>query len=415
LQARTNLTGRCKFLRNKCGKDTKTEPGIHECGEPFVLPFNSPLPSSSPLLPQFVIPPSSPSFPPARHSGVGFIDFRISVFGAAYPLPPTPHKSLPPSNSSFWSRFHRLQNLRIGPVWPICRQTPSPQIRPPHQFAIPPTSSPFLPRIRHSSPPVRHPPSSSSFWSRLHRLQNLRIGPVWPICRQTPSPQIRPPHQFAIPPPVRHSSLKFAIPPSSSPFPPPARHSGVGFIDFRISVLVLSGPFAAQLPTHKSVLPTSSPFLPPVRHSSPPARHSGVGFIDFRISVLVLLTHCLPSRTYSPLPSSSSFWSRFIDFRISVFGPAYAFSVQFKYPDPNLAWEVNSELVSLLTGENLRSAEESKMRGHPQPPETLAVLNAPSLPARPDGLSRSEQYAIGLLGGLGCAAGRQREPSTADS
>jgi hypothetical protein len=69
----------------------------------------------------------------------------------------------------------------------------------------------------------------------------------------------------------------------------------------------------------------------------------------------------------------------------------------------------------LLTGENLRSAEESKMRGHPQPPETLAVLNAPSLPARPDGLSRSEQYAIGLLGGLGCGAGRQREPSTADS
>ncbi len=70
-----------------------------------------------------------------------------------------------------------------------------------------------------------------------------------------------------------------------------------------------------------------------------------------------------------------------------------AFIVQFDYPDPHLAQQVNEELVSLLMSANLAHAPAD-------PHFTFRVMDAPELPQKPTGLNRIEMGAIGLLIGL---------------
>ena len=70
-----------------------------------------------------------------------------------------------------------------------------------------------------------------------------------------------------------------------------------------------------------------------------------------------------------------------------------AFIVQFDYPDPHLAQQVNGELVSLFMSANLAYSQ-----AHPH--LTFRVMDAPELPQKPTGLNRIEMGAIGLLIGL---------------
>jgi hypothetical protein len=77
-----------------------------------------------------------------------------------------------------------------------------------------------------------------------------------------------------------------------------------------------------------------------------------------------------------------------------------AFAVQFEYADPHVAQQVDAGLLSLLTITNLRLRENSAAASRPQPPETVSVINAPTLPERPNGWSWSERSAGGLLAGL---------------
>jgi uncharacterized protein involved in exopolysaccharide biosynthesis len=70
-----------------------------------------------------------------------------------------------------------------------------------------------------------------------------------------------------------------------------------------------------------------------------------------------------------------------------------AFIIQFDYPDPHLAQQVNGELVSLLMSANLANAQS-----HPH--LVFRAMDEPELPQRPAGLNRIEVGAIGLLIGL---------------
>jgi hypothetical protein len=78
----------------------------------------------------------------------------------------------------------------------------------------------------------------------------------------------------------------------------------------------------------------------------------------------------------------------------------YAFAIQFVYPDPHIAQQVDCELVSALTKANLRTHEIAAAMGHPLPPEVTAVMDAATLPQKPDGLSWNERYGVGALAGL---------------
>jgi hypothetical protein len=79
------------------------------------------------------------------------------------------------------------------------------------------------------------------------------------------------------------------------------------------------------------------------------------------------------------------------------------FDIEFQYADPPVAQRVDSELVGAIVVYNLLNAE-----AHPGMRETFRVTNPPNLPQRPDGLSRIQFAALGLLvglaGGLGAAA-----------
>jgi uncharacterized protein involved in exopolysaccharide biosynthesis len=77
-----------------------------------------------------------------------------------------------------------------------------------------------------------------------------------------------------------------------------------------------------------------------------------------------------------------------------------AFTVEFEYPDPQVAQRVDATLLSLLTGANLRLAESAGAAGHPRPPGNICVMDASSLPQAPSFPKRSQFGASGLLAGL---------------
>jgi uncharacterized protein involved in exopolysaccharide biosynthesis len=110
------------------------------------------------------------------------------------------------------------------------------------------------------------------------------------------------------------------------------------------------------------------------------------------------------------------------------------FVLEFTYPDPHIAQKVDAELVSRFVAANLQarqtaSAETTdflenelaaandpaiksriqsqllQAQAGPQFHETFRVLNAASLPQRPDGLSRIKSTALGLLVGLAAGLG----------
>ena len=74
-----------------------------------------------------------------------------------------------------------------------------------------------------------------------------------------------------------------------------------------------------------------------------------------------------------------------------------ALAMRFRYPDPHVAQKVDAELIGLLVRENLIIQwQASHSRA------VLEVLDAASLPQRPDWPSRAAKSAIGLLAGLAC-------------
>ena len=75
-----------------------------------------------------------------------------------------------------------------------------------------------------------------------------------------------------------------------------------------------------------------------------------------------------------------------------------AFIVQFDYPDPHLAQQVNGELVSLFMSANLADAKANHDQAGPH--FTFRVMDAPGLPQKPTGPNRITMGAIGLLIGL---------------
>jgi len=75
------------------------------------------------------------------------------------------------------------------------------------------------------------------------------------------------------------------------------------------------------------------------------------------------------------------------------------FLVEFAYPDPRVAQQVDADLTGLLMRENLRQSIASKDK---QRLESLNVAEGASLPLKPNGLPRSIDAAIGLLLGLMC-------------
>ncbi|HWB31888.1 MAG TPA: hypothetical protein VG714_01820 [Acidobacteriaceae bacterium] len=74
----------------------------------------------------------------------------------------------------------------------------------------------------------------------------------------------------------------------------------------------------------------------------------------------------------------------------------FAFALQFDYPDPHLAQQVDADLTNLFVTKNL--ARTNTLHNHGQ----LSVVASPSLPERPTGLSRGEKSALGLVTGIAC-------------
>jgi uncharacterized protein involved in exopolysaccharide biosynthesis len=76
-------------------------------------------------------------------------------------------------------------------------------------------------------------------------------------------------------------------------------------------------------------------------------------------------------------------------------------AVQFDYPDPHLAQQVEGALISHAVSSNLRLAMQRR-EAHPDSSAgaVISIERAPSLPEKPDGLNRTELGAIVLLGGL---------------
>jgi len=76
------------------------------------------------------------------------------------------------------------------------------------------------------------------------------------------------------------------------------------------------------------------------------------------------------------------------------------FSVEFEYPDPLVAQRVEAALLGLITGANLRYAQNAALTGRLRIPETISIVDPPSLSDKPNGMSRREDGGIGLVVGL---------------
>ncbi len=78
------------------------------------------------------------------------------------------------------------------------------------------------------------------------------------------------------------------------------------------------------------------------------------------------------------------------------------FIIQFAYPDPHLAQQVESELIARFVQQNLSNHMNAASAGHPLPSETVRIVNEPSLPQKPAGWSPIQKTTTGLLTGLLC-------------
>jgi hypothetical protein len=81
------------------------------------------------------------------------------------------------------------------------------------------------------------------------------------------------------------------------------------------------------------------------------------------------------------------------------------FTVQFDYPDPHVAQEVNTALASRFIEGNLRMRLQQLESGttpisHPNSGFQFAVLDPPTLPRKPSAPNRAQFAAVGLLAGL---------------
>lgn len=77
-----------------------------------------------------------------------------------------------------------------------------------------------------------------------------------------------------------------------------------------------------------------------------------------------------------------------------------AFTVEFEYPDPHVAQMVDGSLISLLTAANLRFWQSAAAPGPPKLVENIMVMDAPTLPEKPNRLGRTGFGTVGALGGL---------------
>jgi hypothetical protein len=103
---------------------------------------------------------------------------------------------------------------------------------------------------------------------------------------------------------------------------------------------------------------------------------------------------------------------RDVDIRSVMKGPSQsAFALQFSYPDPHVAQQVNTELVSKIVALHLR-ARMNRSSTPPARHETLRVEHTASLPLGPSSPKRGVFGAGGLFagiaGGLMFAAVRRR-------
>jgi hypothetical protein len=81
------------------------------------------------------------------------------------------------------------------------------------------------------------------------------------------------------------------------------------------------------------------------------------------------------------------------------------FTVQFDYPDPHVAQEVNTALTSRVLEANLRMRQQQLESGstpvlHPNSAFQFAVLDPPTLPLKPTAPNRTRFAAVGLFAGL---------------
>ena len=91
---------------------------------------------------------------------------------------------------------------------------------------------------------------------------------------------------------------------------------------------------------------------------------------------------------------------------------AFKFTVQFDYPDPHVAQEVNSELTSRLIEGNLRVRQQQlnarstrdslaiTSQLNPGPSFQFMVLDPPTLPRKPSAPNRTQFAAVGLFAGI---------------
>jgi hypothetical protein len=102
-------------------------------------------------------------------------------------------------------------------------------------------------------------------------------------------------------------------------------------------------------------------------------------------AVVDLMRRDITIRQVQPQPSSTT---------------SEGFVLQFNYPDPHVARQVDAELVSQLIAANLRFRVNSAAGGRPQPGMVFSVLNRASLPLEPSFPNRRVFGAGGLLVGL---------------
>ncbi|HKN62078.1 MAG TPA: hypothetical protein VJW93_12935 [Candidatus Acidoferrales bacterium] len=84
---------------------------------------------------------------------------------------------------------------------------------------------------------------------------------------------------------------------------------------------------------------------------------------------------------------------------------AFKFTVQFDYPDPHVAQEVNTALTSRVLEANLRMRQQQLDSGSTpisqlNPGFQFAVLDPPTLPRKPSAPNRTQFAAVGLFAGL---------------